>query len=77
VADRLADPASAILDIDRMVADTLRSSDLPTQNFGAPLAGSLIPWIDKQLDNGQSREEWKGQAETNKILGRSEPSASD
>jgi aspartate-semialdehyde dehydrogenase len=71
VVDRLADPASAILDIDRVVADTLRSSDLPTQNFGAPLAGSLIPWIDKQLDNGQSREEWKGQAETNKILGRS------
>ncbi|CDH46110.1 aspartate-semialdehyde dehydrogenase [Candidatus Contendibacter odensensis] len=71
VADRLADPASAILEIDRIVAETLRSSDLPTQNFGAPLAGSLIPWIDKQLDNGQSREEWKGQAETNKILGRS------
>ena len=72
VADRLADPASAILEIDRVVANTLRSSDLPTQHFGAPLAGSLIPWIDKQLDNGQSREEWKGQAETNKILGRSD-----
>ena len=71
VADRLADPASAILEIDRVVANTLRSSDLPTQHFGAPLAGSLIPWIDKQLDNGQSREEWKGQAETNKILGHS------
>jgi aspartate-semialdehyde dehydrogenase len=70
VADKLADPASAILDIDRIVAETIRSSDLPTQNFGAPLAGSLIPWIDKQMDNGQSREEWKGQAETNKILGR-------
>lgn len=70
VADKLADPASAILDIDRIVAETLRSSDLPTQHFGAPLAGSLIPWIDKQLENGQSREEWKGQAETNKILGR-------
>ncbi len=69
VADKLADPASAILDIDRIVAETLRSSALPTQHFGAPLAGSLIPWIDKQLDNGQSREEWKGQAETNKILG--------
>ncbi len=69
VADKLADPASAILDIDRVVADTIRSDSFPTQQFGAPLAGSLIPWIDKQLDNGQSREEWKGQAETNKILG--------
>ena len=55
-----------------MVADTLRASDFPTANFGVPLAGSLIPWIDKQLDNGQSREEWKGQAETNKILGCSD-----
>ena len=70
VADRLEQPASAILEIDRIVADTLRSSDFPTASFGVPLAGSLIPWIDKQLDNGQSREEWKGQAETNKILGR-------
>ena len=70
VAEQLADPASAILEIDRVVADTLRSSEFPTQHFGVPLAGSLIPWIDKQLDNGQSREEWKGQAETNKILGR-------
>ena len=71
VADRLNEPASAILEIDRRVAETLRSSEFPTANFGAPLAGSLIPWIDKQLDNGQSREEWKGQAETNKIMGRS------
>ncbi len=71
VADRLNEPASAILEIDRMVAETIRSREFPTANFGAPLAGSLIPWIDKQLDNGQSREEWKGQAETNKILGRS------
>ena len=70
VADRLADPASAILDIDRQVADTIRSKDFPTANFGAPLAGSLIPWIDKDLGNGQSKEEWKGMAETNKILGR-------
>lgn len=69
VADRLADPASAILDIDRGVAETLRGADFPVDQFGVPLAGSLIPWIDKQLDNGQSREEWKGQAETNKILG--------
>jgi aspartate-semialdehyde dehydrogenase len=66
----LDDPASAILEIDRQVADVLRSDEFPRQNFGVPLAGSLIPYIDRQLDNGQSREEWKGQAETNKILGR-------
>ncbi|MGP1718086.1 MAG: aspartate-semialdehyde dehydrogenase [Methylophilus sp.] len=66
----LANPASAILEIDRTVADTLRSEALPTQHFGVPLAGSLIPWIDKDLGNGQSKEEWKGGAETNKILGR-------
>ena len=72
VADRLEQPASAILEIDRIVAETMRSSNFPTTHFGVPLAGSLIPWIDKQLDNGQSREEWKGQAETNKILGRLE-----
>jgi aspartate-semialdehyde dehydrogenase len=72
VANRLDEPASAILDIDRIVAETLRSGDFPTANFGVPLAGSLIPWIDKQLENGQSKEEWKGQAETNKILGRSD-----
>ena len=65
----LDDPASAILDIDREVAGILRSPEFPTANFGVPLAGSLIPWIDKDLGNGQSREEWKGQAETNKILG--------
>jgi aspartate-semialdehyde dehydrogenase len=70
VAKELADPASAILDIDAKVSATLRSKSFPTENFGVPLAGSLIPWIDKPLDNGQSREEWKGQAETNKILGR-------
>lgn len=71
VADLLADPKSAILEIDRRLAEKLRSDDMPTENFGAPLAGSLIPWIDKQLDNGQSKEEWKGQAEVNKILGTS------
>jgi aspartate-semialdehyde dehydrogenase len=65
----LDDPASAILDIDREVAGILRDESFPTANFGVPLAGSLIPWIDKDLGNGQSREEWKGQAETNKILG--------
>jgi aspartate-semialdehyde dehydrogenase len=66
----LDEPASAILDIDREVAGILRDEKFPTSNFGVPLAGSLIPWIDKDLGNGQSREEWKGQAETNKILGR-------
>ena len=69
VAGLLADPASAILDIDRTVASTLRDDAFPTAHFGAPLAGSLIPWIDKDLGNGQSKEEWKGGAETNKILG--------
>jgi aspartate-semialdehyde dehydrogenase len=67
----LQDPASAILDIDREVAGTLRDSRFPTANFGVPLAGSLIPWIDSDLGNGQSKEEWKGGVETNKILGRS------
>ena len=66
----LDDPASAILDIDRAVADALHGKDIPVENFGYPLAGSLLPWIDKDLGNGQSREEWKGMAETNKILGR-------
>ncbi len=66
----LADPASAILDVDRRVTETLRSESLPREQFGVPLAGSLIPWIDKDLGNGQSREEWKAEAEGNKILGR-------
>ncbi|MDH1281241.1 aspartate-semialdehyde dehydrogenase [Pseudomonas chengduensis] len=70
VADELADPASAILDIDRKVAEAMRGEAFPVDNFGVPLAGSLIPYIDKELPNGQSREEWKAQAETNKILGR-------
>ncbi len=70
VADLLNDPASAILKIDQKVAETQRSGDLPTEHFGYPLAGSLLPWIDSALDNGQSREEWKAQAEANKILGR-------
>lgn len=68
VAEELATPASAILDIDRKVASIIRN-DVPREFFPAPLAGGLIPWIDKQLDNGQSKEEWKGQAEVNKILG--------
>ena len=71
VKSSLDDPASAILDIDRKVAETIRGKEYPIDNFGAPLAGSLIPWIDKDLGNGQSKEEWKGMAETNKILGRS------
>ena len=66
----LDNPASAILELDRKVADTLRSGAVPTEQFGHPLAGSLLPWIDKDLGNGQSKEEWKGMAETNKILGR-------
>lgn len=70
VVKELQDPASAILDIERKITEFTRSGALPAEQFGVPLAGSLIPWIDKQLDNGQSREEWKGQAETNKILSR-------
>ena len=69
-SELLANPASAILDIDRIVAATLRDDAFPKANFGVPLAGSLIPWIDKDLGDGQSKEEWKGGAETNKILGR-------
>ena len=65
----LDDPASAILDIDRTVTGALHKESMPTANFGAPLAASLIPWIDRAMDNGQTREEWKGMAETNKILG--------
>ena len=72
VKSLLDDPASAILDIDREVAGILRDDKFPTGNFGVPLAGSLIPWIDKDLGNGQSREEWKAGAETNKILRLSE-----
>ncbi len=70
VASLLDDPASAILEIDRQVLAKQKDADLPRDNFGVPLAGNLIPWIDKDLGNGQSREEWKAQAETNKILGR-------
>jgi aspartate-semialdehyde dehydrogenase len=70
VAAPLADPASAILDIDRGVTAALRSPDLPTSEFGGlPLAGSLLPWIAEDLGNGQSKEEWKAMAEGNKILG--------
>ena len=67
-AEDLKDPASAILDIDRKVSAALRSDTFPVEQFGAPLAGSLIPWIDKAVEAGQTKEEWKGHAETNKIL---------
>ena len=67
----LADPAASALDIDARISAALRNGGLPKANFGHPLAASLLPWIDRDMGNGQSREEWKGQAETNKILGRS------
>ena len=70
VKEQLDNPASAILEIDRNVLALQKSGRLPTEHFGIPLAGNLIPWIDKDLGNGMSREEWKGEAETNKILGR-------
>ncbi len=69
VAPLLDDPSSAILEIDRAVSSALASPALPTTHFGAPLAASLIPWIDKDLGNGQSREEWKAGVEANKIMG--------
>lgn len=72
VSELLTDPRSNILDIDRAVAASIRGAEFPTENFGHPLAGSLLPWIDTRMDNGQSREEWKAQAESNKILGRTD-----
>ena len=72
VAELLDDPASAILEIDRRVTEQLRSEDFPRSETTAPLAGSLIAWIDARMENGQSREEWKAEAEANKILGRGE-----
>jgi aspartate-semialdehyde dehydrogenase len=72
-AEELKNPASAILDIDRKVSAALRSKSMPIEQFGAPLAGSLIPWIDKAVEAGQTKEEWKGFAETNKILGTATP----
>jgi aspartate-semialdehyde dehydrogenase len=73
VAEMLNAPSSAILEIDRRVAETLRSESLPTKEFGFPLAGNVLPWIDREVEDGQSREEWKGYAETNKILGTASP----
>jgi aspartate-semialdehyde dehydrogenase len=66
----LDDPRSSILDIDREVAGILRDERFPTEHFGVPLAGSLIPWVAEDMGDGVSKEEWKGAAETNKILGR-------
>lgn len=70
VAGNLADPASAILDIDRAVLAQQKNPAMDASQFGVPLAGSVIPWIDADLGNGQSKEEWKAGAETNKILGK-------
>jgi aspartate-semialdehyde dehydrogenase len=70
VATQLANPSSAILEIDRGVIGAMRGESMPVDQFGVPLAGSLIPWIDKDLGNGMSKEEWKGGAESNKILGK-------
>jgi aspartate-semialdehyde dehydrogenase len=66
-----SDPASSALSLDRQVTDTMRQANFPKAEFGAALAGSLIPWIDKPVEGGQTREEWKGMVETNKILGLS------
>ena len=68
VASELKTPGSSILDIDRKVTEALRSDNFPKAEFGFPLAGSVLPWIDREVEDGQSREEWKGIAETNKIL---------
>ncbi len=73
VAALLANPASAILEIDRKVSAAMRGDAMPKSEFGYPLAGSLLPWIDREVEDGQSREEWKGFVETNKILGAAKP----
>jgi len=73
VAEELKNPGSAILEIDKKVSAKLRSDDFPKSEFGYPLAGSVLPWIDREVEDGQSREEWKGIAETNKILGNTSP----
>jgi len=72
VGDKLDDPAASILAVESQMTASMRGADFPTEQFGAPLAGSLLPWIDSELPHGQSREEWKGQFETNKLLGRSD-----
>lgn len=72
VSSDLSNPATAILDIDRNVLGCMQSQSFPSEHFTVPLAGSLIPWIDKEVAEGQSKEEWKGFVETNKILGRTD-----
>jgi aspartate-semialdehyde dehydrogenase len=72
VMDLIGDPASAILEIDRKVADFIRSDRYPVDAWPVPLAGNLIPWIDVALESGQSKEEWKAQVEANKIMRRSD-----
>ncbi len=73
VAEELKNPGSAILEIDKKVTAALRDGSMPTKEFGFPLAGNVLPWIDREVEDGQSREEWKGFAETNKILGTTSP----
>jgi len=73
VAEELKTLGSAILEIDQKVTDALRDGSMPTKEFGFPLAGNVLPWIDREVEDGQSREEWKGFAETNKILGTTSP----
>ena len=73
VAELLGTPSSAILEIDRKVTAELRGDTMPKKEFGNPLAGNVLPWIDREVEDGQSREEWKGFAETNKILGTAAP----
>jgi len=73
VAEELKNPGSAILEIDKKVTAALRDGSMPTKEFGYPLAGNVLPWIDREVEDGQSREEWKGFAETNKILGTTTP----
>jgi aspartate-semialdehyde dehydrogenase len=71
--DIMENPSASALTLDKNVIDTMRGSQFPVENFGAPLAGNVLPWIDKEMENGQSREEWKGFAEANKILGTDTP----
>ena len=73
VAEELKTLGSAILEIDQKVTEALRDGSMPTKEFGHPLAGNVLPWIDREVEDGQSREEWKGYAETNKILGTTSP----
>ena len=71
--ESLGDPASSAIEVDAIITKELRSTSLPMDNFAVPLAASLIPWIDSAMDSGQTREEWKGFVETNKILQTEKP----